>query len=197
MVVELLALGRCGSEERATRSDQVGAGKVEVAVDQEVFLFGTRVGNNRRNLFVAESLEDTLGLDVERLARSEKRRLLVERFARPRNKCRWDTERGAVGVFEDVGGARHIPSRVATGFERGANAAVRKARRVGLTLNERLPCELDDCAAIAVRGKEAVMLLCRRTRERVEDMSVMGRTLFNRPVLHRVRDDVGDRGVQT
>ncbi len=41
VVVELLALGRLGAEQRAARVDQVGAREEEVPVDQEVLLLGT------------------------------------------------------------------------------------------------------------------------------------------------------------
>jgi hypothetical protein len=45
LVLELLALGRLGAEQRAAAEGQVGAGEEEVAVDQEVLLLGAGVAN--------------------------------------------------------------------------------------------------------------------------------------------------------
>ena len=47
VVLELLALGRLGAEERAAGVQQVGARVEEVLVDQEVLLLGAGVGDDR------------------------------------------------------------------------------------------------------------------------------------------------------
>ena len=46
LVFQFLALGRLGAEEGAAGGDQVGAGEVEVLVDQEVFLLGADGGED-------------------------------------------------------------------------------------------------------------------------------------------------------
>ncbi len=46
MVFHFLALGRLGAEERAAGVDQVGAGVVEIFVDEEVFLLRTDGGED-------------------------------------------------------------------------------------------------------------------------------------------------------
>ena len=134
VVVELLALGRLGAEQRAARVEQVGAGEEEAAVDQEVLLLGAGEGHDRVGLLVAEQLQDPLGLRGHRLLRAQQRRLVVERLAGHRHEDGRDAQRVAVGVLEDVGRAGDVPAGVAAGLEGGAQAAVREARRVRLAL---------------------------------------------------------------
>ena len=50
MVVELVALGRLGAEQRAAGGDQVGALEVEGLVDQEVLLLGADGGEHARGV---------------------------------------------------------------------------------------------------------------------------------------------------
>ena len=133
---------------------------------------------------------------VERLARAQQRRLLVEGLARPRHERRGDAQRPAARRLDEVGRARDVPRRVAARLARRADAAVREARRVGLALHERLARELRDGAALAVGRQEAVVLGGAHARERVEDVRVVRRALGERPRLHRPRDDVGDLRVE-
>ena len=142
------------------------------------------------------SFRIALGLLVERLHRTQQRRLLVERFAGPGDERRRNAERRAVGVFQDVGRAGDVPDRVAAGFERGADAAGREARAVGLALDQLLAGELGHRAAVAVGREEAVVLFGGEAGEREEDVGVVRRALFDRPVLHRRGDDVGDRRIE-
>ena len=60
VVLELLALGRLGAEERAAGVQQVGPRVEEVLVDQEVLLLGAGVRDDHRGLLVAEQLQDAL-----------------------------------------------------------------------------------------------------------------------------------------
>ena len=167
-----------------------------MAVDQEVFLLGAGGRGDERAVRLAEQLQDALRLLVERLHRAQQRRLLVERFAGPGDERRRDAERRAVGVFQDVGRAGDVPDRVAAGFERGADAAGREARAVGLALDELLAGELGHGAAVAVGRQEAVVLFGREAGEREEDVGVVGGALLDGPVLHGRGDDVGDRRVE-
>ncbi len=196
LVLELLPLGRRRAEESATARDQVGPREEEMAVDQEVLLLGAREREDRRRLLVAEEREHALRLLVQRLLRAQQRRLLVERLARPRYEGGGNAERRAVGILEQVSRARDVPRRVAACFEGRADASVRKARRIGLALDQRLASELRDRAAVAVGGEERVVLLRGEAGERIEDVGVVRRALLDRPVLHRRRDDVGDRGIE-
>lgn len=101
-----------------------------------------------------------------------------------------------LGGLGEVSGAGHVPSGVAARFVGGANAAVREARSVRLTLHERLARKFGDRAALAIGGQKAVVLLRAVPGERIEDVRVVRRAAFHRPGLHRRSDDVGDLGVE-
>ena len=193
LVFELLALRRLGAEQRATSRDQVRTCEVELAIDEEVLLLGTTVRNDLGDLLVPEQLEDARGLLVQSLHRAQERGLLVERLARPRHERGRDAERG---VVDQIGRARDVPGGVAASFEGGADAAARKARSVGLALNEGLARELGERAAVTVRNQEAVVLFRGRSGERIEDVRVVGGAFGRRPVLHGSGDHVGHRGIE-
>ena len=58
LIFQLLALGRLGAKERAAGVDQVGPRKIEVAIDQEVFLLGADGREDVLDIVLAEELED-------------------------------------------------------------------------------------------------------------------------------------------
>ena len=196
VIFELLALRRLRAEQRAAGRQQVGPREEEVAVDQEVFLLGTGRRRDERAVRLAEQLQHALGLLVERLHRTQQRRLLVERFAGPGDERRGNAQRRAVRVFQNVGRAGDVPDRVAAGFERGADAAGREARAVGLALDQLLAGELGHRAAVAIGREEAVVLFGGEAGEREEDVGVVRRALFDGPILHGRGDDVGNRRVE-
>ena len=97
---------------------------------------------------------------------------------------------------EQPGRARRIPRRVAARLERGAHAARRKARGIGLALDQLLAAELGDRAAIGGRREKRVVLLRRDAGHRLEPVRVVRRAVLHRPVLQRGRDRVGRRHVE-
>ena len=194
VILELLTARRLGAEQRALRVQQVGTRHVELAIDQEVLLLGARVRHHATGRLVAEQLQDALGLVVQRLHRAEQRRLLVERLTGPRHERGRDAERVAV---RDVRRAGHVPRRVAARGGRRTNATIREARRVRLTLDQRLARELHQRAAFTVGAQEAVVLLRREAGERVEDVSVVRGAFRHGPFLHRGRDRVRDHRIES
>ncbi len=96
LVLKFLALWRLGAEQRAAGRHEVGARKVEIAVDEEVFLLRTGGGGDHRDVGVAEKLQDAASLNIERLHRAENRGLEIERLTRPRNERGRDAQRDAV-----------------------------------------------------------------------------------------------------
>src|SRR6202020_3467719 len=107
-----------------------------------------------------------------------------------------DAEQRAVGVLEDERGAGRIPGGVAARLERRADAAGRKRRGVGLALDQLGAGELGQRRALAGRRVEAVVLLGGQAGQRLEYVRVVGRALFQRPLLHRERHRVGQRRVE-
>ena len=196
LILELLPLRRLGTEQRPPGHHQIGTGEVEVAVDEEVFLFRPARRGDLPDILVAEEGQDAAGLLVEGLHRAEERGLLVEGLARPRAEGRGDAEGRAVGIVEDVGRARGIPGGVATGLERRPQPAGGEARGIGLALDQFLAGELKDRLTIAGRREEAVVLLGGQPGERIEDVGVVGGPLLDRPILHRQRHGIGDRRIE-
>ena len=153
VVVELVALGRLGAEQRAAGGDEVGALEVVALVDQEVLLLGPDGGEHARALGVAEQAHGAQGDVRERVHRAQERDLVVERLARPRRERGRDAEHRAVRVLEDEGRRGRIPRRVAARLERGPDAAGRERGRVGLALDQLLAGELGDRVAVAGRAR--------------------------------------------
>ena len=193
MIFEFLTLRRLGAEQRAAAGEQVGAREVEVAIDQEVFLLRAGRRGHERAVGVAEQFQNPLRLFVQRLHRAQHRRLLVERFAGPRNKRRRNAQRRAVGVFQNVGRAGDIPNRVTAGFERGPDAAAGETRTVGLALNQLLAAEFGERAPFAVGREEAVVLFGREAGQREEDVGIVRGSFFDRPIFHGRGHDIGHR----
>ena len=196
MVVELLALGRLGAEQRAAGRDQVGPLEVVLLVDQEVLLLGPDRREHASRVGVAEQLERADRRLRQRVHRAQQRDLVVERLARPRRERGRDAQQRAVGVLEDERRRGRVPGGVAARLERRADAAGREARGVGLALDQLLARELRDRGALVGRGVEAVVLLRGRARQRLEPVRVVGRAPLHRPFLHRERDRVGERRVK-
>ncbi len=197
MVVELVALRRLGAEQRPPGGDQVGALEEVLLVDQEVLLLGPDRREDALCLLVL--VEDVKCPDRrlrERVHRAQERDLRVQRLAGPRRERGRDAEQGAVRVLEDERGAGRVPGGVAAGLEGGADAAGGERRGVGLALDQLLAREAGDRAARAVGLEERIMLFRGHARKWLEDVRVVGRAALERPLLHRRRDLVGERGVE-
>ena len=195
LVLELLALGRPGAEQRAAGVDEIRPREVEVRVNEEVFLFGParRVDPLGPR---AEQLQDADRLNGEGLHRAKQRRLLVERLSRPAHEGRWDGQRHAVRIEEQPGRARRVPRGIAAGLERAAHAARREARRVGFAPDELLAAELGDGAAFGRRRQEGIVLLGGNAREWLKPVREMRRTVLDGPVFHRRCHRIGRREVE-
>ena len=87
-----------------------------------------------------------------------------------------------------------IPRRVASGFKGCPQAAGGEGRCVRLAPDELLAGEFHNDLATARSGlSEAVVLLCRDTRQRLEPVCEMGRAVFQRPsVFMTVGNVIGD-----
>ena len=197
VVVQLVPLRRLGAEQRAPGREQVGAFEVVLLVDQEVLLLRSHgreyaVGAVGR----AEQLQSADRRPRQRVHRAQQRDLVVQRLARPGRERRRDAQQRSVGVLEDERRRGRIPGGVPARLERRADAAGRERGGVGLALDQLLAGELGDRGAVARRGVEGVVLLRRRAGQRLKPVRVVGGAPLHRPVLHRLRDRVGERGVQ-
>ncbi len=191
VLLELLALGRLAAEEGAAREDQVRTLLVVVLLDQEVLLLRAD-GREDAVRILAEEGKHTLCLLLECDLGTQKRRLLVESLARVGDEGRRDAEH----LVLDEGRRGRIPDRVAAGLERGTKAARREARCIRLTLDKLLAAEGHEHGAVFARVDERVMLLGRDAGEWLEPVRVVGRTMLERPLLHRMGNLVRDIDVQ-
>ena len=191
LILELLALGRLGAEERAAGVDEVRPIEEELTIDQEVFLLRTAGRDDALGLGT-EELQDADGLLGEGLHRAQQRCLLVEGFTCPADEGRRDDERRAVLHHQQPGRAGRVPRRVAAGLEGGPHAARGKTRRVGLAFDQLLAAELGDGAAVGRRRQERVVLLGGDAGHRLEPVRVVRGAMLDRPVLQRRGNDVGD-----
>ena len=187
VILQLLALGRARAEQRPAGEDQVGPLVKVGLVHQEVLLLRAHGGGDRVYVGLAEQAQDAQGLVVNQAHRAQQRGLLVQRLAGIGAEGGGDAQR--VVLDEGVGG--RVPGRVAAGLEGGAQAAAGEGRRVRFALDQLLAGKLHD-DLVAVGGDEGLVLLGGDAGHRLEPVGVVGRALFNRPVLHGVGHDVGD-----
>ncbi len=81
VIVQLLAPGRLGPEERPARHAQVLALVIERLVHQEVLLLGAHLGHHLSGFRVAEEAEDADGLAADLLNGAEEGHFLVQGLA--------------------------------------------------------------------------------------------------------------------
>ena len=154
VVVELLSLGRGGTEQSAAALAQVRTGIVQGLVDEEVLLLPPE-GSDHLGDVLVEILADVRGRLVHGREGLQERSLVVEGLTGIRD----ENGRNAEGGAHDEGGAARIPEGVPPRFERGADAAIREAGSVGLLLNEQAAVKALDGTTAPVGLDEAVVLL--------------------------------------
>ena len=191
VLFKFLALARRIAEQRTAGQHKVKALGVVLLGDEEVLLLGADRGNNLL-MALAEELEHAVRLLIDSDHGTQKRRLLVERLAGIAAERGGDAQH--LVLHERV--ARRIPRGVAAGLEGGAQTARGEARRIGFALNELLAGKALDRAAVGRRVEEGVMLLGRDAGKRLEPVRVVRGSLFDRPFLHSVGNDVRNLEVE-
>ena len=192
VVIQLLALGRAGTEERPAGVDQVRTAVIERAVHQEILLLRSHAGPYTVDILIAEQMQDPHGLPVERLHRPQQRGLFVQRFAAVGAKCRGNIK--GMALHKSVGGG--IPGGIAPGLEGGPQAAGGERRGVRLSFNQFLAGKLQNHPSIGRGGNEAVVLFRGDAGHGLEPVGKMGGALFHRPVLHGGSHRIGHRQIQ-
>ena len=113
--------------------------------------------------------------------------LVVERLAGIRDENRGNHQ----GVAENEDGRSGVPGRIATRFERGADAPVGERRGIGFLLDELLAGKFFHHAAFAVVFHKSIMFLGRAFGERLEPVCTVGHTQLHGPFLHTGSHDIG------
>ena len=191
MLLQLLPLGRRAAKERTTGENEVRTGLVVLLLDKEVLLLGADGGKDALGLATKQG-KDALGLHLECVLRAQERGLLVERLARVGDEGRGDAEH----LVLDEGGAHGIPHGVAARLKGRTEAAGREARGVRLAANELLARESHENRAVSLGREEAVVLLARDARQRLEPVGKVRGALLQRPLLHSVGDLVGNAQIE-
>ena len=185
VVLELLSLGRLRAEQSPARIDEVAPLFKRLGVDEEIFLLGTDRGEHLFRLS-AEEAEQGDRFAADGFHGTEQRSLFVECLAVVAAECGRNAE--CAVLDEGVGGG--VPCGVAAGFESRAETAARERAGVGLAFDELLAAELHYHAAVVGGGDEGIVFFGGETRHGLEPVSEMRDSLFDRPVLHRICDDI-------
>ena len=191
MVFHFLSFRHLGAEQGTAAVNQVAAFFPELLVDQEILLFRPDVRDDVFRMD-AEQGQHALGRFIQRGDGTQERRLLVQHIARVGAERRRDIQ----AVVLDEGVRRGVPGGVAAGFEGGAQAAGREARRIGFALDQVLAGKFHDDAPIRRGLDEAFMFFGRDARHRLEPVGVVGAAVFQRPILHGVSHHVGQFAAQ-
>ena len=192
VVVQLLALGGAGAEQRAAAQLQIFPLAVYLLIDQEILLLGAHLRRDVLRLGVAEQPQDADALLIQHAHGAQQRRFLVQRLPAVGAEDGGDIQR----LILDEGVGRGIPRGVAAGLERGAQAAGGEGGGIRLTFAQFLGAQLHDHAVLAVAGDEAVVLFGGEASHGLEPVGVVGGALFQRPVLHGVGDLPGGGTIQ-
>ena len=188
MIVQLLTLGRLRAEERPAAQAQILALQIELLVDQEIFLLRADLRVDLLGLVVTEQTQDAHGLTADRVDGAQQRRLFIQRLA----GVGAENGRDAEAAVLDEGKCRRVPAGIASGLERGAQAARRERGGVRLTADQLLAGEVHDDLAAADRMDEAVVLFGGHAGERLEPVGEVRRAVLQSPDLHAVGDVVCD-----
>ena len=119
MVVHLLVLGTLVAHECAACEHEVGAGRVEAFIHEEIFLFPSQVTRHLCHI-VIEELAHVGGGAIHGMKGAEQRGLVVEGLTGVGDEDGGDAER----IVDDEHGRRGVPRRISAGLEGVAYAAV-------------------------------------------------------------------------
>ena len=187
VLLQFLAFGRRGTEQRAAGQHKVKPFFVILFADQEKLLFGADRRIHTVH-FLAEKFEHPAGLVADRLHRTQQRGLFIQRFT----GIGAERRRNAEHFVFDKGVARRVPGGVAAGFGGGAQPAGGEARSVGLALDELFARKFHDGGTVRLRAHKAVVLFTGDAVQRLEPVGVVGGAFFDGPALHDAGHDIGD-----
>ncbi len=180
MILHFLSLRCRSADQRSAAEEQVLSLFVKVLVNKEIFLFGTDRRVDVCDIFIAEKMQHSHSRFADSFHRTKKRCLLVQCLsAVGAERCR-----NIKSSILNESRRRRIPCRIASCLESCAKSSRREAGRIRLALYKLFSGEIKNHAAVAGRGNKAVMLLSRKSCQRLEPVCEMRRTMLNCPVLH-------------
>ena len=178
MVRQLLVLGRCVANHRATTQLEVRTGIVQGLVHQEILLLQAHIDAYVRHLRLKQPCHGR-GSGIQRLDGSEIGHFHVQRLAGIGHK----NGRDAQGPVQDEGGRIGVPGRVAAGLEGVTEPSVGEAGRIRLLLHQGAALEVFHGFPV-LEGEKGFVFFCGGTGEGLKEVGVMGCTQFCCPGLH-------------
>jgi len=146
---------------------------------------------------ISKQAENPECLLVDCLHGTQQRRLLIQCFAAVRTECSRYVECHAQRIFPQKCRGSTIPGCIAACLKGGTKSARRKRGCIRLALNQLFTGKLHDNASVGIRyGDKRIMFFCRDAGQRLEPMGIMRRTALDRPVFHRVCDNICDGRIQ-
>ena len=196
MVIHLLTLRRGSTEQRPPCEDNVLSLERFLCIYQKILLLRPYRGENLLRLSVSEKTHDTDRLTAQRLHGAQQRGLFIQCLACIRTERRGNTEGRARRRLLDKCRGGNVPCGISPCLKGCTQSAGGEGGSIRLTLNQLFSRELHEHFSILVRmGHKGIMLLCGNSGQRLEPVCVMGRSVFNRPVLHRLRHNIsGGKG---
>ena len=191
MVIKLLVLRGHVPHERAAGDHQVGPGRVQGLVDEEILLLPSEIAENLVHGRVEETADGQGGVR-NGLDGLFQRGLVVQCLAGIGNENGRDTE----GVTLDENRGGRVPRGISTRLEGGADASAGEGGSVGFLLCERLAVELFYHSPFTVILNQGVVLLGGAFGKGLEPVRDMGHVMVQGPFLHAPGDSVGGGAVE-
>ena len=192
VVVQLLSLGRPGTEQRSAAQLQILPLLIDLLINKEILLLRSHLGDHMLGLRVAEQPQNADALLIQPAHGAQQGGLLIQYLPAVGAEYRGDIQ-GLV-LYKGIGGG--IPGGVAPGLKGGPQAAGGEGGGVRLTPGQLLAGQLHDNGILAIGGDKAVMLFCGHACHGLEPVGVVGSAHFRGPVLHGRGDLVGNGALQ-
>ena len=180
MVVQFLSLRRLGAKERSAADHQIHALFIKLAIDQEIFLFGSDHRGHDLRFFIPQGAKHAHGGAGNRVHGAQKRRFLIKCFSRIRAEHARDIKR----LVEHEGRRGEIPRGVSARFKGGAQTARRETGGVRFSADKLLARELQNRLTVFIGRQKRIVLAGGDLTQRLEPMRKMRRSLGNRPIFH-------------
>ena len=192
LVIQLLTLRRHCTEQGTAGHDQVFTLVVHLLVDEEVFLLRT---NGRSDLGcggVAEQAQDADSLLAQCVHGTQQRCFLIQCLTGIGN----ENSRNVQGAFFHKAVGSRIPCGIASCRAGLTQTAGRERRGIWFALDQLFAGKVHNYHAVVSRADERVVLFCGRTCHRLEPVGIVGRTVFDRPILNGICHNIGISGIQ-
>ena len=185
VVVQLLVLRRGVSHQGASGNAQVRTGIVQGRIYQEVFLFPSKVGIY--TLHIGHEHPAYFGCCLVYCCQCfQKRCLVVQCFTGIGDEDGRNTQ----GLVHNEGRRRHVPRRVASGFECVTDTSVRKTGSIRFLLDKQLAGKTFNHISVITEFDESVVFLGGAVGKGLEPVGIMSYVESLCPAFHAIGNHV-------